>query len=137
MERYRKIAVQDFFDSGQHIYEDQLGFDEEIRYAARSNVSKDIFVSQIDELHFELAFYYVDDNNFYFVTPMETPFQVLKINKHPEWSRFIGWQSDTNSYDDGVVIAEYDTAKDIWNNFRINGKSMEEIIHRSYILMFC
>ena len=39
----RSIAVRDFYGPGKHIYEDQLGWSENERSEARSNVSKEIF----------------------------------------------------------------------------------------------
>ena len=39
----RKIAVENFYGDGKHIYVDELGWRPEERQEARSSVSKEIF----------------------------------------------------------------------------------------------
>ena len=39
----RKIAIKDFYGKGEHIYEDQMGFDEQQKSQARSLVAREVF----------------------------------------------------------------------------------------------
>lgn len=133
----RKIAIRDFYDSGRHIYEDQMGFTAETRDEMRSNVTHDIFVYALGELGYELGFFYTGDENFYFIATMEQPIQVLLLPRDTSLSRFIGWQCNPDAYEFGTVLATFNTAQEIWDNFRIGEKTLEEIIPQSYVLRFC
>lgn len=132
----RNIVVEDFYGYGEHIYEDQLGFDEAIRKDAQSNVSHDIFVDYIGRRHYELGFYHIPTGTFYFITPMEHPMEVRILPRDERVSRFIGFQCDCDAAELGTVIATYETAEDLWNHFSIDGEHMEEIILQSYITVF-
>ena len=130
----RKIAFRDFFESGEHIYEDQLGFNEEARFVARSNVMHDIFVYHLDDLHYDLSFFNLEDENFYFIASLENPMRVVKLPKQEERSRFVYWQCDHEEYEDGELLCTYPSAEAIWRYLRINGKSLEEILPKAYVL---
>ncbi len=43
----RKIAIENFYGVGKHVYEDELGWQAEERQEARSSVSKEIFEFEI------------------------------------------------------------------------------------------
>lgn len=133
----RTIAIRDFYGSGKHIYEDQMGFDANTRDEMRSNVTHDIFVYALGTLGYELGFYYLDNETFYFIATIENPIQILTLPRDTNESRFVGWQCQPDAYEHGTVIATYYTVQEIWDNFRIDGKSLEEIIPRSYVLRFC
>lgn len=137
MKLERKIAIKNFYGSGKHIYEDQMGFTVEIRDEMRSNVTHDIFVYALGELGYELGFFYTGDENFYFIATMEQPIQVLSLPRDTSISRFIGWQCNPDAYEFGTVLATFSTAQEIWDNFRIQDKTLEEILPQAYILRFC
>jgi len=137
MDNRRKIAIPDFYGSGEHIFEDQLGFDADTRAELRMNSSEEIFKYALDDLHYELGFYYPGNQTFYFVATMESPIQLLRIPRDEKESRFIGWQCVPDAYEFGEVLATFDSAADIWDNYMIDGKPMEEVIPASFILRFC
>lgn len=43
----RKIAIENFYGEGKHVYADQLGWQPEERKEARTSVSKEIFEYEI------------------------------------------------------------------------------------------
>ena len=135
-EQQRKIAIPDFYGKGSHIYEDEMGFTLSIRTELNSNVMSDIFLYALGELYYEMGFYYAVNETFYFIATMEFPFQVLKLPRNLAYSQYIGWQCDVSAYEFGEVIATYDTVEEIWNDFKIDGKGLEEIIPHSYIMQF-
>ena len=45
----RKIAIKDFYGKGKHIYEDQMGFDEQQKSEARSLVAREVFRYHVEE----------------------------------------------------------------------------------------
>lgn len=133
----RTVAIRDFYGSGKHIYEDQMGFTAETRDEMRSNVNHDIFVYALGKAGYEMGFFYKPNETFYFIATMERPIQVLTLPRDKRLSRFIGWQCVPDAYEFGTVIGTYNTAEEIWDNFKIDDKSLEEIIPESYILRFC
>lgn len=137
MQIERKIAIRDFYGSGRHIYEDQMGFTAETRDEMRSNVNHDIFVYALGEAGYEMGFYYPANETFYFIATMEKPIQVLTLPRDTRLSRFIGWQCAPDAYEYGTVIATYNSVQEIWDNFQIDGMGLEVIIPQSYILRFC
>ena len=133
----RKIAIPNFYGEGKHIYEDQMGFTLSIRTDIHSNVNREIFLYALGELYYEMGFYYAVNETFYFIATMESPIQVLKLPRNSAYSHYVGWQCDVTAYEFGEVIATYDTVEELWDDFRIDGKSLEEIIPRSYVMRFC
>lgn len=133
----RNIAIKDFYGFGKHIYDDQMGFTIGIRKEMRSNVAYEIFEYALGELGYEMGFFYTGDENFYFIATIESPIQVLRLPRDKRLSRFIGWQCEADAYEFGTIVATFDSVDEIWNNFRIGEKSLEEIIPQSYILRFC
>lgn len=133
----REIAVRDFYGSGEHIFKDELGVTADIRDCMHSNVTKEIFLFAMGKLNYEMVFFYTINETFYFIATMETPIQVLTLPRDKRLSRFIGWQCEPDAYEFGTVIATYESIPELWDKFRIDDKSLEEIIPDSYILRFC
>ena len=114
-----------------------MGFTAKTRNEMRSNVTQEIFLYAMGELNYEMGFFYTGNETFYFIATMENPIQVLTLPRDKRLSRFIGWQCEPDAYEYGTVIATYDSVNELWNNFRIEGKSLEDVIPQSYILRFC
>lgn len=129
----RRIALKDFYGVGQHIYEDQIGWDEQNRREARSLVSKEIYDFFVTDMGLNLGFYYIDEDTFYGIHRERYPIQV-KILPRDRSEEFLGWQCEVDTHDDGEVIASFDDENDIWDNLCINGKTLEEVLERSYIM---
>lgn len=133
----RVIAIRDFYGPDKHIYWDQMGFNAKIRDEMHSNVAHEIFVYALGVLGYELGFFYTGNETFYFVATMEVPIQVLVLPRDTQESSFIGWQCKADAYEFGTVIATYNTVQELWDGFKIDGKSLDFIIPQSYILRFC
>lgn len=130
---HRTIAVKDFWGSGKHIYEDQLGWTVDEKKEAGSLASKKIFEVEVVEVGLNLAFYYVDNDTFYGIHTESYPIE-CKILPRDRTEKYIGWQCQADTHLDGEVIASFDDEHQIWDNLRIGGKSLEEVISRSYIM---
>lgn len=129
----RKIAVHDFYGPNKNIYEDELGWPLQEKKEAGSIVSKDIFNFQIVEVGLNLAFYYVDNDTFYGIHRECYPIE-CKILPKNKGEKYIGWQCNGDTHRDGIVIASFDDEHDIWDNLKIDGHSLEEVLSRSYII---
>lgn len=132
----RPIVIRDFGGIGDHLYEDQLGWGHAERLEARSNVSKKIFEQEVVKAGLNMSFYYVDNDTFYGIHTEEdpTPIKILPRDRNVP---YIGRQCDGNTHSVGEVIAEFENPADIWNNLKIDGKTLEQVLERSYIMDLC
>lgn len=131
--RPREIALKDFYGKGKHIYEDEIGWTLSIKREAGSLVSKEIFRNQVVQTGLNLAFYYIDNDTFYGIHREKYPIE-CKVLPRDRSEESVGWQCRADTHDDGEVIASFDDENDIWDNLHIDGKSLEEVIARSYIM---
>lgn len=129
----RKIAIKDYYGKDKHIYEDELGFSNRDLQEARTLVAREAFRYHVEEVGLNLAFYYPETDTFYGIHTESIPVKVKILPRHREWSDFVGWQCESDTHDDGEVIAIFDSVSDIWDNLRINNKPFEEVIRKSYI----
>lgn len=130
---HRKIVLRDFYGEGRHVYEDDLGWTPDIKEEARAENSRDIFYDQVVNVGFNLGFYYLDDDTFYGIHREQYPIE-CKILPRDKSEQYLGWQCRCNTHDEGIVIASFDDENLIWDNLRIGGKSLEEVLKRSYIM---
>jgi len=96
-------------------------------------VSREIFRDQVEDVGLNLGFYYVDNDTFYGIHRERYPIE-CKILPRDLSEEHIGWQCDGDTHPDGEVIASFDDEHDIWDNLKIDGKSLEEVLARSYIM---
>lgn len=131
----RKIVVKDFHGPDKHLYEDELGWQKEARMEARSNVSKVIWDMEMVKIGYNLTFYYVDNDTYYGIHNECTPIEVKLLKR--DWDEpYIDWQLNGDTHDDAPVIATFEKAEDIWDGLKIDGKRLEEVIQRSYLMDF-
>ena len=72
----RKVVIQNFFNDGEHLYEDQLGWSKWEKKEAKSDDIKEIFDFEVVLVGLNLAFYYVDDGRFYGIHTESLPIKV-------------------------------------------------------------
>lgn len=132
----RKIAIRDFYGPNRHVYEDMLGWHEEDRIEAQSAVSRKIFEFEILYLGCNFAFYYIDNDTFYGLHTEASPIE-FKILPRDRSQPYIGWQYDGDTYKQGEVLYEFedDEIEEMWDTIKIDGKNLEDVIERSYILL--
>ena len=54
----RKIAIKDYYGKGKHVYEDEMGFRDNMKSEARSLVAREVFRYHVEEVGLNLGFYY-------------------------------------------------------------------------------
>lgn len=134
MKKERKIVLRDFYRDGKHVYEDMLGWRKINKEEARSLVSKEIYDFYVTRAGLKLGFYYLDDDNFYGINREVWPYKVYKLFRDLS-EKHLGYQTSVDKLcDDGEVIASFDDENEIWDNLSINGKTLEEVLERSYIM---
>lgn len=129
----REVAVRDFYGEGKHIYTDQLGWSDVEKREARSLVSKVIFDFEVVKVRHNLSFYYVDGDEFYGICAEADPIEVKKLERDRS-EEFIGWQCEAHAEGDGEVLFSFEKAEELWDGIVIDGKNLEEVLSRSYIL---
>ena len=130
----RKIAIKDFYGKGQHVYEDEMGFDQQHKSEARSLVAREVFRYHVDEVGLNLAFYYPHTDTFYAIFKDVWPVRVKTLPRDRRRSDFIGWQCDCDPHDEDQLIATFDDISEVWDGLKIDGKDFEEVIMNSYIV---
>lgn len=130
----RIIAIENFYGPGKHVYEDQLGWGKEEKREARSFVSKEIFEFEIIRVGFNLAFYYIDNDTFYGLHTERLPIE-FKILPRDRSEPYLGWQCEGDTHYDGEVLYSFEEHDmRIWDIIKIDGKSLEEVLERSFII---
>lgn len=130
----RKIVIENFFDKGEHLYEDQLGWSKLEKQEARSFVSKEIFEFEVVTVGLNLAFYYVDNNTFYGIHTECIPIEVKMLPIDNPDSPYINSQCKGDTHVHGEVLFSFQHREDMWDGIKIDGKSFEEVLSRSYII---
>lgn len=128
------ILIENFWDNGKHLTANQLGWQREDKEEARSLISKKIFEFQVVEVGWNMSFYYLDNDTFYGIHRERYPIEV-KILPRDRTNPILDWQCKCDTHMDGEVIASFDDEHDIWDNLKIDGKSLEEVIERSVIII--
>ena len=133
-----RVILRNFTETEPHeLYESELGWWKSASADAQSDDPEAIFRYYIDMVGLNIAFYYIDDGCFYSIFTEEIPINVIRKLKDPAWDgRFIIDSAigavDTDAA--GEVIYSTDDASKIWNELRIGGKSIGEVLKRSVIL---
>ena len=130
----RKVEIRDFFEKDEHLYEDQLGWTKWEKKEARSFVSKEIFDFEVVTVGLNLAFYYVDNNKFYGIHTESIPIEVKELPRDNPNNPYIDSQCKGDTHVPGKVIFVCEDAKELWDGVKIDGKSLEEVLNRSYII---
>lgn len=129
----RKVALPEFFGPGEPLYEDQLGWTESEKKEARSLVSKEIFWRCIVKWRFNFSFYYVDNDTAYGIHNEEYPI-VFQIMPRDNEYKYIYLQLEDDTHEEGEVLYSFYDETKMWDTIKVDGKSLEEVLERSYIM---
>lgn len=133
-ESKQTIVVKDFYGPGEDIKESDLGWQKEQKQEARSLVSKEIFKYEVITVGLNMVFYYVDNDTFYAIHREVAPIEVKELPRD-RTEKYIGFQCKADSHEEGKVLYTFDDPNDIWNGVKIDGRSLEDVIDRSYIIV--
>ena len=130
---FRKVVVENFFGKDDHLYEDQLGWQRHEREETRSNVSKEIFNFEIALVGLNIWFYYVDNDTFYAIFGELTNIELHECLRDRR-EQFLYNQFVETDWYQGKKLQVFDKREDVWNGININGKSLEDVLERSFII---
>lgn len=130
----RIISILNYWGNGEHVYKDELGWSNEERREARSNVSREIFEYNMS-IGRNLTFYFIDNDTFY---EFFGELQHVVLAKPPRdmSEEYIGWQCDEGSHypPECELVQSYSSDEEIWNNTIIDGKTLDYVLDHSYFV---
>lgn len=133
MEKERELIMSNWMEFHPVITKADLGWSEECIRDAMSEDPEVIF-NYFWRNYFSIIFYYVDDGNFYELFMESTPHKFWRIPKLETWDgKYIGRQILWENHREGEVLFEFTDDTDLWNTLKIGGKSIGEVLKRSYI----
>ena len=139
----RTIVKENFWVVGNNgdksLFEDELGWPEALVADAQSDYPETIFRFVIEISGFNLLFYWMVDGNFYTIETERTPIEVRRIHPNPNWDGKCellkaGSEYGPNTASAGEVIATFDSPTDIWDNLKIGGHTIGEVLEKSAII---
>ncbi len=140
-----KVLIEDFWNVGdangdKTLREDELGWPQSLKEDAQSDYSERVFRYVIEEVGFNLVFYWIKDRNFYVIETEKTPVEVRKLYPNPQWDgkyEFlkVGLLGEgASSCSAGEVIATFDDEALIWDELKINGVPIGDVLEQSKIV---
>lgn len=130
------VVVPDFFGPGENLEAHQLGWQLDDKLEAKSSVSKKIFNNYIEDMGMNIVFYYVDDNNWYGIHNEMCPMPFFRFKRkegilHPSEQL----PCDTHYFKENEILEWIDCDESAWDVIKVNVKSLEDVLQRSYILV--
>jgi len=140
-----KIIIKNFFNVGVNgdiaLREKDLGLQQEnLILDAQSDNPETIFRYIVEIVGLNILFYWTEDRNFYTIETELDPIEVRRIYDNPNWNGEREYmKADRNGYGPhthsaGEVLAIFQEVSDIWEQLKINGTSIGEVLKRSAIL---
>ncbi len=139
------VLIEDFWNVGdasgdKTLREDELGWPQSLKEDAQSDYSERVFRYVIEEVGFNLVFYWIKDRNFYVIETEKTPVEVRKLYPNPQWDgkyEFlkVGLLGEgASSCSAGEVIATFDDEALIWDELKIDGVPIGDVLEQSKIV---
>lgn len=133
------ILIENFWEhtGDHHLRKSDLFWGDTAKLDARSDDPETIFRYFIEEVGFNMSFYWLEDRELYIIRTEEYPTPVIKCSHDPDWDgvyelhKFHGRGA---TYDTGEILCEFEDVSKIWDELTINGKHLSEILPNSVIL---
>lgn len=139
----RKLLIEHFWRVGnngdRNLYEDDLGWSESARKAARSDFPEYIFRYWVEDVGLNILFYWLQDKNFYALKTEKSPVELVRISLNPKWDgkcelTKAGTEYGPTTASDGTVIQTFNDPTEIWQNLKIDGMPLEKVLEKSAII---
>ena len=138
----RKRLKKDFWcptmwDNDINLYEDQLGWNDANQSDAHAHDSFNILKFYLDRYGFDLAIYLVEKDEFYYIENTQHN-EVLKLKDRENWDgKYIIERVEFSHSPEPEpdVIFEYKDSRDLWQNLKIHGLPLNEVIKKSVVMV--
>lgn len=129
----KRIILNNWHPQDPIVYSDELGWREDDYLDAESRNPEDVFNYHWRHYH-SIVFYYVGDGNFYELFMEGHPFKFWRVRKRGDWDgKWICDMITWNNHEEGEVLFEFDDDTDLWNELKLNGLPIGEVIKNSVI----
>lgn len=140
-----KVLIENFWNVGdangdKTLREDELGWPQSLKEDAQSDYPERIFRYVIEEVGFNLVFYWIKDRNFYVIETEKTPIEVRRLYPNPQWDgKFeflkVGLLGEgASSCSAGDVLATFDDEALIWDELKLNDVPIGDVLEQSKIV---
>lgn len=135
------IIIEHFWRTGSHgdktLAQEDIGWPKRLKADAQSDDPETIFRYVVETVGLNLLFYWLEDRNFYTIETELNPIEVRRIYDNPHWDgecEFLkadeyGGGPSTSS--PGEVLATFKDETRIWDELRINGVPIGDVLARS------
>lgn len=133
------ILIENFWEhiSDHHIRKSDLFWSDSSKLDAMSDNPETIFRYFIEEVGFNISFYWLEDKELYIIRTECYPTPVIRCSHNKDWdgvyelNKFSGLGA---TYSDGEILCEFEDVSKIWDELTIKGKHLSEILPNSVIL---
>lgn len=134
-----EILIKDFWHriEPRDVYVGDLGWQESDVLSVGSDNPERIFRYYIEEVGYNMEFYYTKDGNFYVIFTEELPILVKRKLKDPNWDgRFLieSVLDYCSTHGEGEVIYSTDDASVIYDELKIDGVGIGDVLAESVII---
>lgn len=139
----RHVLIKNFWNVGFHgdktLAKEDLGWSDYIRRDAQSDYPENIFRYEVEIVGLNILFYWLKDRNFYTIETEKSPIEVRRLYPNPNWDgkcEFLkaGIEGSPHTNSAGEVLATFENPTDIWDNLRIEGVPIGEVLDYSAIV---
>lgn len=139
----KKVIIENFwmfeYNGTKDLTEDQIGWDKDDIANAMSDDPETIFRYYVDTVGLNIAFYWLKDRNFYTIETELMPVEVRRIYANPNWD---GKTEFNKAGEDGVpdtssageILATFDDETRIWDELKIDGVGIGDVLKESVIV---
>lgn len=137
------ILIKNFFKVGYNgdksIRKCDLGWSKSTKRDAQSDYPETIFRYIVEIVGLNILFYYTKDRQFYTIETEKLPIEVRRIFPNPNWDgkyeiNKAGLNGEPNTNSDGEVLASFDDPTQIWDNLKIDGIPIGDVLKDSFIV---
>lgn len=134
--------MENFFpvgtDGDHSIREEYLGWTDNLKLDAQSDNPEDVFRYIVEVVGLNILFYWMEDHRFYTIETEKNPIEVRRIHLNPNWDgkyEFQRFDSDgcPGTSSPGELLATFDEPTEVWDNLRIDGVPIGEVLENSVI----
>lgn len=138
-----EILVPNFFKVGYNgdksIRKCDLGWSESTKRDAQSDYSETIFRYIVEIVGLNILFYYIKDKQFYTIETEKSPIEIRRLYPNPSWDgkyeiNKAGCNGMPYTNSDGEVIASFNDPTEIWDNLKIGGTPIGDVLDNSFIV---
>jgi len=137
----KKLLKKNFwpceFSGSRDVFVEDMGWGDIHKEDARSDDPEKIFRYYVEVVGLNILFYWTFDEQFYTIFTECLPIEVKRIYPNPDWDGECEFQkagdNGPSTWSDGELIAAFEDPTRIWDELKINGVPIGEVLEKSVI----